>query len=116
MFTNAKKLESTQQKFTALLFNHFFPHVHCSYADSLGYLRPNTLRMAFMPSTYSDLFASKFCSSIRKLLVCPVYRDFSAFIVCSTSKFCLLDSLQLLMLFARLLIYLKPIFFLNHII
>jgi hypothetical protein len=42
--TDANKLERIQQKFAALYYNRFHPHVHYSYASALEYLKIHTLR------------------------------------------------------------------------
>jgi hypothetical protein len=42
--TDANKLECIQQKFAALCYNRFLPHVHYSYAKALEYLKLHTLR------------------------------------------------------------------------
>jgi hypothetical protein len=41
--TDANKLERIQQKFAALCYNHFLPHVHYSYANTSEYLKLHTL-------------------------------------------------------------------------
>jgi hypothetical protein len=41
--TDANKLERIQQKFAALCYNRFLPHVYYSYANALEYLKLRTL-------------------------------------------------------------------------
>jgi hypothetical protein len=43
--TDANKLESIQQKFAVLCFNHFFPEVHYCYSFDLEELKLHALRM-----------------------------------------------------------------------
>jgi hypothetical protein len=45
--TDASKLECIQQKFAALCYNCFLPHVHCSYANVLECLKLHTLHKRY---------------------------------------------------------------------
>jgi hypothetical protein len=37
--TNTCKCQRIQRKFAALCCHHFFPHIHCIYADALGHVK-----------------------------------------------------------------------------
>jgi hypothetical protein len=118
-FTNANKFVRIQQKFSALCFNRFFPHVHYSYAYTSEYLR---LRLTYGDASplcslpYSDLLAYKFCISLSETVGVRVsaryIRGFFTLTVCSVRKNCPARCAQLLMLFVGTLIHLKPKLFL----
>jgi hypothetical protein len=83
--TDANKLESTQQKFAALCYYRFLPHVHYSYATALEYLKLHTLRKRryhlntlFLIQVYRGL---KYCPSLMEAVGLRVptryLRDFS---------------------------------------
>jgi hypothetical protein len=84
---DANKLERIQQKFAALCYNRFLPHVHYSYANALEYLKLHTLRKRryhldalFLIQVYRGL---KYCPSLPfpfspSLKNCPSARCASA--------------------------------------
>jgi hypothetical protein len=85
--TDANKLERTQQKFAALCYNRFLPHVHYSYANALEYLKLHNVRMSryhldalFLIQVYRGL---KYCPSLLEAVGLRVptryLRDFSVF-------------------------------------
>jgi hypothetical protein len=66
--SDANKLERIQQKFAALCYYRFLPHVHCSCAEALAYLKLHTLRKRryhldalFLIQVYRGL---KYCPSL----------------------------------------------------
>jgi hypothetical protein len=111
--TDANKLERIQQKFAALCYNRFLPHVHYSYAKASEYLKLHTLRKRryhldalFLIQVYRGL---KYCPSLFGLRVPTRYlTDFSMFNSSPSLKTVLLQDVhQLLMLSAGTLTYLK---------
>jgi hypothetical protein len=104
--TDANKLERIQQKFAALCYNRFLPHVHYSYANALEFLKFHTLRKRryhlhalFITHVYHGL---KYCPSLLEavgLRVATRYlRD-------------LLLNVHRLLMSAGTLMYLKQILF-----
>jgi hypothetical protein len=96
MTTDANKLERIQQKFAALRYNCFLPHVHYSYANALEYLKLHTLRKRrihldtlFLIQVYHDL---KYCPSLLEAVGLRVptqyLRDFSMFNFSPSLKNC----------------------------
>jgi hypothetical protein len=96
MTTDANKLERIQQKFAALCYNRFLPHVHYSYAEALKYLKLHTLHKRryhldalFLIQVYCGL---KYCPSLLEAVSLRVptryLRDFSMFNFSPSSKNC----------------------------
>jgi hypothetical protein len=94
--TDANKLERIQQKFSALCYNRFLRHVHCSYANALEYLKLHTLRKRryhldalFLIQVYRGL---KYCPSLLEAVGLRVptgyLRDFSMFNFSPSVKNC----------------------------
>jgi hypothetical protein len=94
--TDANKLERIQQKFAVFCYNLFLPHVHCSYAKALEYLKLHTLRnrryrldAIFLIQVYCGL---KYCPSLLEAVGLRVptryLRDFSMFIFSPSLKNC----------------------------
>jgi hypothetical protein len=92
----ANKLNHIQQKFAALCYNRFLPHVHYSYAKALEYLKLHTLRKRryhldalFLTQTYRGL---KYCPSLLEAVGLRVptryLRDFSMFNFSPSLKNC----------------------------
>jgi hypothetical protein len=92
--TDANKLEHIQQKFAALCYNHFLPHVHYSYANALEYLKLHALHKRryhldalFLIQVYCGL---KFCPSLFEAVGLRVptryLRDFFMFIFSTSLK------------------------------
>jgi hypothetical protein len=68
MTTDSNKVERIQQKFAALCYNRFLPHVHYSCAKALEYLKLHTLckrryqlDALFLIQVYRGL---KYCTSL----------------------------------------------------
>jgi hypothetical protein len=94
--TDANILERIQQKFAALCYNRFLPHVHYSFAKSLEYLKLHTLRKRsyhldalFIIQVYRGL---KYCPSLLEAVGLRVptryLRDFSTFNFSPSLKNC----------------------------
>jgi hypothetical protein len=94
--TDANKLERFQQKFAALCYNRFLPHVHYSFANSLEYLKLHTLRKRrchldalFIIQVYRGL---KYCPSLLEAVGLRVptryLRDVSTFNFSPSLKNC----------------------------
>jgi hypothetical protein len=114
--TDVNRLERIQQKFAALCYNRFLPHVHYSYANALEYLKLHTLHKRmyhldalFLIQVYRGF---KFCPSLSETVRLRVptryLRDFSMFHVGPSLKIVLLQDVhRLLILSAETSIYLK---------
>jgi hypothetical protein len=85
--TDANKLERIQQKFAALCYYRFLPHVHYSYTNALEYLKLHALRKRryqldslFLIQVYRGL---KYCPSLLEAVglrdPTRYLRDFSVF-------------------------------------
>jgi hypothetical protein len=96
MTTDANKLERIQQKFEAPCYNRFLPHVHCSHANALEYLKLHTLckrryhfDALFRIQVYCGL---KYCPSLLEVVGLRVptqyLRDFSMFNFSPSLKNC----------------------------
>jgi hypothetical protein len=118
--TDANKLERIQQKFAALCYNRFLPHVHYSHANALEYLKLHTLRKRSITLMHCSL--SKFTVVWNtalpswKLSVFESLLGISETFLCSISALhlktvLLQDVHQLLMLSAGTLMHLKQILF-----
>jgi hypothetical protein len=118
--TDANELERIQQRFAALCYYLFLPHVHYSYTRVLEYSKLHALRKRryhldaqFLIQVYRGL---KYCLSLLEAVglrdPTRYLRDFSMFNFSpSIRTVLLLDAHQLLMLSAGTLMYLKQILF-----
>jgi hypothetical protein len=82
--TDANKLERMQQKFAALCYYRFFPHVHYGYANALEYLKLHTLRKRRYHLDALQVYRGlKYCPSLLEAVGLRVptryLRDFSMF-------------------------------------
>jgi hypothetical protein len=116
---DTNKAEYILQKFSALLFERFFPQVHDREAPASEQLNLHTLskRRHHIDQLFhiQCYLGSTLCPSVLEAVGIRVpvryIRDFSMFIVSSSSIF-QLYALQMLMLFAGTLAYLEPKMFL----